>query len=710
MYATAALRSAAHLTRYPALNKETPPPEPPPVLDAAAPPPPPKQRLKLGLALAGGGFRASFFHLGVLRRLAELDVLRRVEVISTVSGGSIIGALYVLLLREKRLAKPGRLAQADYVRLVGDLEAAMRQGIRRNLRNRLFLNPLALLRIALGPDSLGNRMARLYERHVFREVVARLRAHGGLRDERSWLARALRPGVFPLTQIRPVPAGCTVEGAVGELPGGIDGYNEEEEQRDDGCAVPHLVLNATSMNSGGRFWFSSSEVGDWYLGYARLSEAARLEALKKVREAFAGRRPGDLEAGLQALADAGVACSREEALLTLWVEQEEAAARAERAGDAPTRVDGAGWGPWAGALSAACVEALVTAELGLLRFAQEPAWYLRVGMRRAEKVTGGMTEGQHRRVFRTALYNLDGRLAYDLARRAGRLDEGRAPETGLEDAVMDLVLGVYELRSAAALAPDIGADLRGLTLGEAVGASACFPPVFSPFTMEGFYDDAHVGRLGLTDGGVFDNVGMTALQDDRCAVMIVSDTGGVFEPAPRSGSDRARMLARLLLIFQDNLGELQRSFLKDRRSFNRDLERIENPARPATGPSTPDLEAMRDDVRRIREARPLAGLAYFHIESATRSPRSPTRGTRWPTATCAATSRRSPGNGARGYRGTWRRSTPGPRRASCRRGRNLMGRGRTSSSASRRSSAWAASGSSARSSCSATRRPGPAGA
>ena len=48
----------------------------------------------LGLALSGGGFRASFFHIGVLARLAELDLLRRVEALSTVSGGSIVGALY----------------------------------------------------------------------------------------------------------------------------------------------------------------------------------------------------------------------------------------------------------------------------------------------------------------------------------------------------------------------------------------------------------------------------------------------------------------------------------------------------------------------------------------------------------------------------------------------------------------------------------------
>lgn len=49
---------------------------------------------KLGLALSGGGFRAAFFHIGVLARLAELGMLRHLKVISPVSGGSILGALY----------------------------------------------------------------------------------------------------------------------------------------------------------------------------------------------------------------------------------------------------------------------------------------------------------------------------------------------------------------------------------------------------------------------------------------------------------------------------------------------------------------------------------------------------------------------------------------------------------------------------------------
>lgn len=51
---------------------------------------------KLGLSLSGGGYRAAAFHLGTLKKLQEMNLLGKVEVISTISGGSIIGAYYLL--------------------------------------------------------------------------------------------------------------------------------------------------------------------------------------------------------------------------------------------------------------------------------------------------------------------------------------------------------------------------------------------------------------------------------------------------------------------------------------------------------------------------------------------------------------------------------------------------------------------------------------
>src|SRR6185503_8479342 len=92
-----------------------------------------------GFALSGGGFRASLFHIGVLARLAELDLLRHVEVISCVSGGSIVGAHYYLKLKQLLSDKADQeIKQSDYVRVVAELARDFTAGVQRNIRTRLF--------------------------------------------------------------------------------------------------------------------------------------------------------------------------------------------------------------------------------------------------------------------------------------------------------------------------------------------------------------------------------------------------------------------------------------------------------------------------------------------------------------------------------------------------------------------------------------------
>lgn len=49
--------------------------------------------MKISLALSGGGFRATVFHLGVLARLAQEDHFKDVSLLSTVSGGSLCAGL-----------------------------------------------------------------------------------------------------------------------------------------------------------------------------------------------------------------------------------------------------------------------------------------------------------------------------------------------------------------------------------------------------------------------------------------------------------------------------------------------------------------------------------------------------------------------------------------------------------------------------------------
>lgn len=47
----------------------------------------------IGLSLSGGGSRAIAFHFGCLQALHDLGILDDVRVLSTVSGGSVVGAL-----------------------------------------------------------------------------------------------------------------------------------------------------------------------------------------------------------------------------------------------------------------------------------------------------------------------------------------------------------------------------------------------------------------------------------------------------------------------------------------------------------------------------------------------------------------------------------------------------------------------------------------
>lgn len=51
---------------------------------------------RIGLALSGGGYRAAAYHIGALRALHKLGLLDKIDVISSVSGGSIIAACYAL--------------------------------------------------------------------------------------------------------------------------------------------------------------------------------------------------------------------------------------------------------------------------------------------------------------------------------------------------------------------------------------------------------------------------------------------------------------------------------------------------------------------------------------------------------------------------------------------------------------------------------------
>jgi predicted acylesterase/phospholipase RssA len=77
--------------------------------------------MQLGLALSGGGFRATLFHLGVVKALLDRGLLQNVRHITSVSGGSILAAHLVQHWRDytrpETFEKPARqiieLARSD---------------------------------------------------------------------------------------------------------------------------------------------------------------------------------------------------------------------------------------------------------------------------------------------------------------------------------------------------------------------------------------------------------------------------------------------------------------------------------------------------------------------------------------------------------------------------------------------------------------------
>ena len=92
----------------------------------------------IGLALSGGGYRASLFHIGVMARLADEGLLKKVAALSTVSGGSIVGAFYYKMLCEE-LRKDRPLTDQDYRDLMQRVIREFLAVVQEDLRDRVVI-------------------------------------------------------------------------------------------------------------------------------------------------------------------------------------------------------------------------------------------------------------------------------------------------------------------------------------------------------------------------------------------------------------------------------------------------------------------------------------------------------------------------------------------------------------------------------------------
>jgi NTE family protein len=241
---------------------------------------------KIGLALSGGGSRAIAFHLGCLRALNQLGLLDRIDVLSTVSGGSVIGAYL-------------HAHQGDFASFEVKIREILSQGLVRRMGRKLF-SPLglkvtctfaligfvafcvAVIRIVLNVLALitPRSIAGHFERFEIRSPLHRFASRTSL------LEAALDDLLFGGASLSDLPA------------------------------KPHLVINASELRTGSAFRFGTMESGSWRWGklhrnhvavaHAVAASAAYPLFLPAFDESFTFDKKGTLNSDRVILTDGGI--------------------------------------------------------------------------------------------------------------------------------------------------------------------------------------------------------------------------------------------------------------------------------------------------------------------------------------------------------------------------------------------------------------------
>jgi hypothetical protein len=169
-----------------------------------------------------------------------LNVLRHVDVLSCVSGGSIVGACYWLALRN-RMLRPGSLTHQDYVDLVQEVMDRFLVGVEGNLRGAVQPSKFRVFKRllvdgqkgALDPEQTASAMDELFYRPLMKG------APGGCMHDLPF-----------------IPSDHNAEAAnTPEFHPGRHNWLRANK-------VPALVLNATTVNTGHAWQFTPTWMGE----------------------------------------------------------------------------------------------------------------------------------------------------------------------------------------------------------------------------------------------------------------------------------------------------------------------------------------------------------------------------------------------------------------------------------------------------------------
>lgn len=204
---------------------------------------------KIGLALSGGGSRAIAFHLGCLRALDKLGLLDQITILSTVSGGSVIGAYF-------------HAHRGDFPSFEMKIRDVLAEGLAKRMCRKLF-SPLGLklmcASLLIGAVALGTLLVRISV------AACRALAPQALRKqfERFEIRSPLHRFVSRTNLLEAVLDDVFFNGAVlSDLP-----------------AQPHLVVNASELRTGSAFRFGTFESGSWRWGKVRNNDVSVAHAV-----------------------------------------------------------------------------------------------------------------------------------------------------------------------------------------------------------------------------------------------------------------------------------------------------------------------------------------------------------------------------------------------------------------------------------------------
>jgi len=189
----------------------------------------------LALCLSGGGFRASLFHLGALRRLNELGILRQIDVITSVSGGSITNGVLALRWNFLLLDQSSGVFHGFDKNIATPLRRFCAKDLRTKLIVGTWINPSRWRYYWGPPRSLANQLAHAYSS-----------------DKDLQFSKMLR-----------------------ELPA-------PSSEKDGHAKVPRFVFCATNLQSGGCWQFHcgpDARMGDFPTGYRQTGEVCLGDAV-----------------------------------------------------------------------------------------------------------------------------------------------------------------------------------------------------------------------------------------------------------------------------------------------------------------------------------------------------------------------------------------------------------------------------------------------